>query len=342
MNWLHRIAELAARDGAAARIVIVEVTGPTPRSVGAAMIVTALHAEGKIGRGAIEREAVAAARQLIAALGPAKDAPAWPRAVLEFSTGPVLGEPTGGVATLAIEAYGPAEIDALTRGMAQGHTEQLLARRLVSGTAPELMDAVGGGRAPWALASSRLLAAPKLQVVRAILADGTPAIVERLSQACAPFYVYGTGQLARALVRQLAELPFDITWVDSQPSNFPDAVPARARTVTHTDICEVARKAAAGAFHAVMTASHELDVAVSRAVVETGGFSYLGVIGSRVKRERLLARLVLEGVPAEQLAKIVCPIGLPDIQSKQPAVIAVSIAAQALIVLQADQAGTKR
>jgi xanthine dehydrogenase accessory factor len=66
------------------------------------------------------------------------------------------------------------------------------------------------------------------------------------------------------------------------------------------------------------------------------------VIGSRVKRERLLARLALEGMPAEQLAKVVCPIGLPEIRSKQPAVIAVSIAAQALIVLQADQAGTKR
>lgn len=342
MNWLQRIAELTARDGAAARIVIVEVTGPTPRSVGSSMLVTPHHAEGRIGRGAIEREAVAAARTLIASLGPAKGTPAWSRALLKFSTGHVLGAPTGGVAMLAIEAFGPAEIAALTSRLGPGHGDPLLARRLTAGTAPELIDAATAGSSTWAPASTRLRAAPELQLVYAALADGTPAIVERLSEVGLPFFVYGTGLVARALVRQLAELPFDVTWVDGQPSHFPDAVPPGTRMITHSDISEVARQAPAGAFHAIMTASHDLDVAVSRAVLERGDFSYLGVIGSRMKRERLLARLKLEGVPAGLQARVNCPIGLSQIRSKQPEVIAVSIAAQALIQLQAGQTGTKR
>lgn len=342
MNWLQRITELVDRDGAAARIVIVEVTGPSPRSVGTAMLVTASHTEGKIGRGAIEREAVATARRLITGLGQAVSSPTWPRAVLEFPTGPVLGEPTGGVATLAIEAFGPAEIQALQHRSYLVHDTMLLARRLASGTSPEPIDAAAMGTGNWMPASARLLASPELPLVHAILPDGTSAIVERLSPANASFYVYGTGLVARALVRQLAGLPFDVTWVDSKPAHFPDGVPAGTRLVTHDDIGEVARQAAAGAFHAVMTASHDLDIAVCRAVIERAGFAYLGVIGSRVKRERLVDRLAREGVPGEALAQVFCPIGLPEIRSKQPAVIAVSVSAQALMVLQAgDRAGRR-
>ncbi len=340
MDWLQRISESVARDGAAARVVIVEVSGPTPRAAGTDMLVSMSTAEGKIGRGAIEREAIASARVLISQVVAPGSNPSWPRAVLRFETGPVLGERTGGSVVLLVEAFGPGEIEALSRLRADKIGELLLARPFAAGLPPVLPSLEPSPHAEgfeistsWHEAVARFRNEPQLTIAQVGLPGDAPAVVERFAARRAPFYVYGTGLAARALVRLLAELPFDLTWVDLEPAHFPVGIPQGVRAIGCADPAEIARAAAAGGYHAVMTASHDLDLAICRALLETGGIAYLGVIGSRVKRERLLARLARDGVPGTRLEQVVCPIGLGEIKSKQPAVIAVSIAAQALIVL---------
>ena len=344
MDWLQRIAELVASDGAAARVVIVEVSGPTPRAAGADMLVTMSAAAGKIGRGAIEREAIATARGLIAQVEVPGGNPRWPRAVLRFETGPVLGERSGGSVVLLVEAFGSAEIEALSRLRSRLDGEYLVARAVIAGVPtvmPPLEPTTKAGRVavedPWREAVTRFRNDPRLTIVHVAPHGEASAVVERFAPRREPFHVYGTGLAARALVRLLADLPFDVTWVDVEPAHFPVAVPERVRAISSADPAMLARATPAGGFHAVMTASHDLDLAVCRALLEADGFAYLGVIGSRLKRQRLLARLKQDGVPEARLAQVVCPIGLGEIKSKQPPVIAVSIAAQALIVLQGAQ-----
>ena len=62
-----------------------------------------------------------------------------------------------------------------------------------------------------------------------------------------------------------------------------------------------------------------------------------GLIGSKTKRMLFEHRLQGRGVTNERLNKMVCPIGLPGIQGKEPAVIAASVTAQLLQVWQAAQ-----
>ena len=57
---------------------------------------------------------------------------------------------------------------------------------------------------------------------------------------------------------------------------------------------------------------------------------WIGVIGSKSKGVRFRSRLLREGVDREQVARLVCPIGIDGIDSKLPAAIAVSVAAQLL------------
>jgi xanthine dehydrogenase large subunit len=59
--------------------------------------------------------------------------------------------------------------------------------------------------------------------------------------------------------------------------------------------------------------------------------TYLGVIGSRVKREVLRKELEAAGVPAAASTRLRCPIGLP-VGGNQPGEIAVSVAAEILQV----------
>ena len=90
-------------------------------------------------------------------------------------------------------------------------------------------------------------------------------------------------------------------------------------------------EAPANAVVLVMTHSHPLDEAICEAVLRRGDFAYLGLIGSATKRARFRQRLREAGIAAPLLDRMICPIGLPGIRSKEPSAIAASVAADLLI-----------
>jgi len=57
----------------------------------------------------------------------------------------------------------------------------------------------------------------------------------------------------------------------------------------------------------------------------------VGLIGSATKRARFAGTLRQIGLGDDDIAGLICPIGLPEIRDKAPAVIAAAIAAQLLI-----------
>jgi xanthine dehydrogenase accessory factor len=137
--------------------------------------------------------------------------------------------------------------------------------------------------------------------------------------------LYGAGHVGQALARALEPLPCRLLWLDSRPGmaaaeHAPD--PAAIRT-------------APGDLVLVMTHSHTLDLAIVETRLRHEDFAWLGLIGSATKRRRFEGQLTASGIPAERLARLVCPIGLPSIRGKDPAVIAASVAAQLLVVMEA-------
>jgi xanthine dehydrogenase accessory factor len=87
-----------------------------------------------------------------------------------------------------------------------------------------------------------------------------------------------------------------------------------------------------GALVIVMTHSHALDLEIVAAALSAGRFGFVGLIGSSTKRARFLSQMRAAGLSEAALARLVCPIGVADLESKDPAVIAASTAAQLLIV----------
>ena len=81
-----------------------------------------------------------------------------------------------------------------------------------------------------------------------------------------------------------------------------------------------------------MTHSHALDLEIVAAALSAGRFGFVGLIGSSTKRARFLSQMRAAGVSEAALAHLVCPIGVAGLESKDPAVIAASTAAQLLIV----------
>lgn len=144
-------------------------------------------------------------------------------------------------------------------------------------------------------------------------------------------YMFGAGHVGKAVMAAIHKLPFSVTWVDERADEFPSFVPKHAERVTDRDPVEVVESAPAGSLFLVFTHSHQLDYAITAAVLKRGDARYCGLIGSKTKRARFENRLLRERLITEKdLPKLTCPIGVEGVTGKEPEVIAAAAVAQLL------------
>jgi xanthine dehydrogenase accessory factor len=150
-------------------------------------------------------------------------------------------------------------------------------------------------------------------------------------EVCTPVLLFGAGHVGRALVLSLAPLPFAVRWLDDRDDAFPAHLPPNAKAVRMWDPQAESAEASPHSLILVMTHDHPLDMAITTAALRRD-FPYVGLIGSATKRARFERRFRELGVPEETIRSLVCPIGLPGIEDKDPAIIAASVTAQLLQV----------
>ena len=81
-------------------------------------------------------------------------------------------------------------------------------------------------------------------------------------------------------------------------------------------------------FHLIMTHDHGLDLRLCETLLARNDSRYIGLIGSKSKRARFARQLRAQALDPGQLT---CPIGLPGLRGKEPAVIAASVVAEVLL-----------
>jgi xanthine dehydrogenase accessory factor len=139
--------------------------------------------------------------------------------------------------------------------------------------------------------------------------------------------LFGAGHVGKALVKLLADLPCRVTWIDSRPEALKANLPPNVIPVRSAQPVQAVGALAPGTLVLVMTHDHQLDFDIVVAALGRPDLPAVGLIGSDTKRARFVSRLQRLGITAERL---ICPIGLPGIEGKEPAVVAVSVAAQIL------------
>lgn len=326
-EWLPAVAELLKRESAVVRIVVAEVRGSAPRDAGTFMLVGKTDVVGTIGGGRLEWESIAAARELLQ-----PDGAAVPARLNRVVLGADLGQCCGGVVSVWLERFTPDNLsllqaarDAGLRGSAVLSTtlkEAGVERRLISGVGVDEM-------------TDRLLRTPRARAHPRVLrnaagAAGEITFLERLDDEFPAVWLYGAGHVGQALARILMQLPLRLTWIDARAELFPATVAEGVRIRRDPDTLATVAEAPVGAYFLVMTHSHPLDYALCQAILQRNDFAWLGLIGSESKAARFRSRLAREGVGAEVIASLVCPIGIDGIESKWPAAIAVAVAAQVL------------
>ena len=134
-------------------------------------------------------------------------------------------------------------------------------------------------------------------------------------------------------------MPFTVLWIDVHETRFPAGIPPNATPIIEADPAHLAAFASAQALHLIMTFSHPLDLAITRAVLARD-FAWAGLIGSATKRARFEKRLRESGVGEDMLRRLQCPIGIGGITGKEPAMIAISVAAQLASWVSSDAASS--
>lgn len=161
------------------------------------------------------------------------------------------------------------------------------------------------------------------------LLDAASLAAWRDDAAPVPIHVYGAGHVGRALVHVLALLDADIAWIDERDDAFPpEPSPPQVRRVRVDAVEAEVATAAPGTLFVVLTHRHDLDLKIVEAILARGDFAWLGLIGSTTKRRRFAQQLAMRGIDADRIARITCPIGIPGVGGKEPAHIAIAVAAQ--------------
>lgn len=107
-------------------------------------------------------------------------------------------------------------------------------------------------------------------------------------------------------------------------------VPSNVTSRTGNEPVRLLDQAPDGALIAIMTHSHALDLDIAAAALLARRFAYVGLIGSAAKRARFTSTLRQIGL-GDDIGRLICPVGLTEIQDKAPATIAAGVAAQLLI-----------
>jgi xanthine dehydrogenase accessory factor len=148
--------------------------------------------------------------------------------------------------------------------------------------------------------------------------------------------LYGAGHVGRAIATLLCTLDVEVDWIDEREDEFPARTtlgtpwPEHIRQVCVDMVEAEVRNAPPGAFYAVLTHRHDLDLRITEAILRRGDFGFFGLIGSKTKRQRFIHRLEERGVSNAAIARMTCPIGVEGITGKQPELIALALVAQLL------------
>ena len=244
----------------------------------------------------------------------------------------------------------------------RGHAPREAGAKMVV-AADATWDSIGGGN----------LEATAVARARAMLAEGTSRIPELMSlslndkapvdhgvQCCGgevtilleplavvpSVAIFGLGHVGVELARILARHDVELHLVDSRAEQASETALAGATRdalarvhVHHAPVPElVLGQVPPGTHVLVMTHDHAEDIALCDVALRCSHLGSVGLIGSSAKWSRFRVKLAEEGHGPEALARITTPIGLPDVAGKDPATIAVSVAADLVRTFDGDRA----
>lgn len=344
MNWVQTLQRLQQQRVTAVMVTVASTIGSTPREPGTRMIVTSDSMYGTIGGGNLEYQACAIARSQLDSPGPNR--------LKRFPLGAGLGQCCGGLVNLMFEPILESStwIDSAAQLQMRGQDWVRAVSTRADESSEPLMFAADqvDALSQYSAENSELIEAAK-----SMLHSSEKTALHQVGGFSDSFFfdvsrkpdfqlvLFGAGHVGRAIVNILRDLPIRISWIDSRDDQFPSEMPDNVERIC-SDIPEAEVDAAPiGSYFLVMTHDHALDQSIAEQILKRDDFAYFGLIGSVSKRRMFETRMHRRGTPKQRFERMNCPIGVDGIDSKQPAAIAISVAAELMQVYDRNLAGNK-
>lgn len=153
-----------------------------------------------------------------------------------------------------------------------------------------------------------------------------------------PVGIFGAGHVSLALARQLLLFPYEVLVTDSRDKEFwqidsalQQSFSKQLRYEQNNPIADAVLDLKPNSKVLILTHNHAEDFEVLKACLvrqdKKSDLNSIGLIGSATKWASFSSRLIAMGFTKADLNKVKCPIGLPAIKGKEPAVIALSVVA---------------
>lgn len=154
--------------------------------------------------------------------------------------------------------------------------------------------------------------------------------------------IFGAGHVTQVLSRFLIELDCRVLAVDTREAWLNRLPRSGKLEICHVkDYCDGIDRVPAGADVILMTMGHRSDLPILKALhAGKVKLAHLGVIGSGAKAKTMRRQLKEDGIPADFIDRILCPVG-EKVGNNTPAEIAVGIVSQFLQLRSAHGAAKK-
>jgi xanthine dehydrogenase accessory factor len=333
-KWVSAVHEMLSRKQPLVMALILSQEGSTPRAAGTRMLIGADGAiSGTIGGGKIEAMVMESARKMMGK----------PGAVIEsFDLTSEIADAMdmicGGKLDILMDAI---DSDEANRKFFSDLL-QVLDRRQKGVLVTELMESDSpalqlrravllqdGGIIGDPDFKTQMDAVPRKLRAPVLAADGGNRRFIEPVLSSGTLYLFGAGHVSLQTAILAKSVGFETVVLDDRAEfansgRFPDA--DEVRVLAAFDQCLVGLDIHADSYLVILTRGHLHDKTVLHQALETPA-GYIGMIGSRKKRDAIYRALEKDGFSAGDYEKVHCPIGL-SIGAQTPEEIAVSIVAE--------------
>ncbi len=346
MKYIYRkIKEQLKKGQPCALATVVRQAGPSPRGAGAkCLIMSDGSIQGTVGGGLLEAQTLKKAKEVLEKGSPLR---------LQFSlkgedvaetdmlcggNAEVFIEPVSGKNESQIEIF--KQIANIEQRGGQGIAAVLLDPVYwENGSVPRIF-LTREGEKTGSFGPMSELEQEMASRIDQILKSRVPGIITVLDRdiyvepviADPTLYIFGGGHVSQQIVPLASKVGFKVMVIDDRPEfanpeQFPDAY--EVKQLSFDSVMEKL-PVAEDSYLVIVTRGHMHDKVVLAQALKTKA-RYIGMIGSKRKRDIIYEKLVEEGLTREDLARVYSPIGL-DIGAETPEEIAVSIVAELIKV----------
>jgi xanthine dehydrogenase accessory factor len=141
-------------------------------------------------------------------------------------------------------------------------------------------------------------------------------------------FIFGAGHIGQALSSKSLDLNFNVHLIDSRKNFLLMNKYEDIEYILAKQPWKLIKNLSPNSYFIILTHSHDYDFKIINEILIYKSFKFIGLIGSKTKKNRFSSMLEKNGHEKKLINLIECPVGLNINHSKEPNEIAISILAK--------------